>query len=86
MAIKIIKNTMVEPIEMQCKNCESVFSFNYSDIEAFDRKSLWGTIFHERFVTCPVCKIRCYLETVQHHEGNEASQSFVDEGEVNESK
>lgn len=82
MAIKIIKNTMVEPIEMKCNNCESVFSFNYSDIETFDRSTLLGTSFHERFVICPVCKIRCYLERVQHHKGIEARQSFVDEGET----
>ena len=81
MAIKIIKNTMTEPIEKVCNNCESIFSFNYADIESCERYGIFGLTYHERFVTCPVCKTICYLEQVQHHKGIEARQSFVDEGE-----
>lgn len=32
MAIKIIKNSMEEPIEMECEYCKSVFEYEYQDI------------------------------------------------------
>lgn len=82
MAIKIIKNTMKEPIEMECSNCKSVFSFNYEDIEVFESSSIFMTKIRERFVACPVCKSRNYLEKVQRLKGTEIRQSFVDEGET----
>lgn len=56
MAIKIIKNTMKEPIEMECENCKSVFEYNYQDIKVRDRSGLFGIEYRDRFVTCPVCK------------------------------
>lgn len=82
MAIKIIKNTMVEPIEMECANCKSIFSFNYEDIEVFESSSIFMTKIRERFVSCPVCKSRNYVEKVQHLKGTETRQSVVDEGET----
>lgn len=56
MAIKIIKNTMIEPIQMECENCKSVFEYNYQDIQVRDRQGLFGFEYRDRFVNCPVCK------------------------------
>lgn len=56
MAIKIIKNTMKEPIEMECENCKSVFEYNYQDIYVKERYGLWGVEHRDRIVRCPVCK------------------------------
>lgn len=56
MAIKIIKNTMVDPIEMECECCKSVFSYNYQDIQVRERNGLFGFECRVRFVQCPVCK------------------------------
>lgn len=54
--INIIKNTMEEPIEMECENCKSVFEYNYQDIQVRERNSLFGFESRVRFVRCPVCK------------------------------
>lgn len=57
MAIEIIKNTMVDPIEMTCECCKSVFTYNFQDIQRREERILFGmnsTI--RRVVTCPVCK------------------------------
>lgn len=57
MAITIIKNTMVDPIEMTCECCKSVFTYNFQDIQRREERILFGmnsTI--KRVVTCPVCK------------------------------
>ena len=55
--IKIIKNSMTEPIEKTCPECGSVISFTYDDIQ---RKPIYNFLGHEmgekRFVICPVCK------------------------------
>ena len=54
MAIKIIKNTMIDPIEMTCNNCKSVFTYNFQDIQRREERLFFGagtTI--ERYVTCP---------------------------------
>ena len=40
MAKTIIKNTMVEPTEMTCDECKSVFSYNYQDIESKEELTL----------------------------------------------
>jgi hypothetical protein len=56
MAIKIIKNTMEEPIEMECEYCKSVFEYNYQDIQVKERNGLFGFEYQDRFVRCPVCK------------------------------
>lgn len=62
MAIKIIKNTMEEPIEKTCEFCESVFSYNYQDIKTDIRSGFFGFEYHNRFITCPVCKRRLILK------------------------
>jgi hypothetical protein len=63
MAIKILKNTMEEPIEKTCEFCQSVFSYNYQDIQTDTRNGALGFKYHERFLTCPVCKERLILVT-----------------------
>ena len=55
MAIKIIKNTMEEPIVMECENCQSVFEYNYQDIQVKEKSAL-GIKYRDRVVSCPVCK------------------------------
>lgn len=56
MAIKIIKNTMVNPVEMECENCKSVFEYNYQDIQVRERYGFLGVEHLDRIVRCPVCK------------------------------
>ena len=53
--IKIIKNTMIEPIKTECEYCKSIFSFNYEDIRREERNNLFSTHI-ARYVICPVCK------------------------------
>ena len=58
MSIKIIKNTMTEPIEMACPVCGSVFSYNYEDIQRKHNGSFLASVYDNtiRFIVCPVCK------------------------------
>ena len=56
MSIKIIKNTMVDPITVTCANCKSVISYTYDDIQRKNCSNIFGTDYVERFVICPVCK------------------------------
>lgn len=69
MAIKIIKNTMEEPIVMECENCKSVFEYNYQDIQVKDRSTL-GIKYRDRFVSCPVCKFDNTLNKIKTVECN----------------
>lgn len=69
MAIKIIKNTMKEPIVMECENCKSVFEYNYQDIQVKD-SSLAGIKKRERVVSCPVCKFDNILDKMKKVESN----------------
>lgn len=65
MAIKIIKNTMEEPIKMECENCKSVFEYNYQDIRAIERHNIFGFAYQDRCVRCPVCKFDNILDKVK---------------------
>ena len=56
MAIEIIKNTMVDPIEMTCECCKSVFTYNFQDIRHQEETLFLGISSTKRVVTCPVCK------------------------------
>lgn len=69
MAIKIIKNTMEEPIVMECENCQSVFEYNYQDIQVKERSAL-GIKYRDRVVSCPVCKFDNILNKVKTVESN----------------
>ena len=81
MAVKIIKNTMTEPIEHECEYCKSIFTFNYQDIQAEETMNMLGLKNYQRFVVCPVCKTREYLKKVSFVDGLKGSQVFIDEGE-----
>lgn len=62
----IIKNTMIDPIEMTCDECKSVFSYNYQDIESEKELSLFAlTPRYSRFIVCPVCKHRIDMDRVE---------------------
>lgn len=66
MAKTIIKNTMIDPIEMTCDECKSVFSYNYQDIESEKELSLFAlTPRYSRFIVCPVCKHRIDMDRVE---------------------
>lgn len=60
MSIKIIKNTLTEPIEIKCPYCESILQYNYNDIqrtETFNTLSIFPSQnVVKRFIVCPVCK------------------------------
>lgn len=59
MAIEIIKNTLIDPIEMLCNECGSVFTFNYEDIKISTSQDFFGHEHRFRYVECPVCKYQC---------------------------
>lgn len=84
MAVKIIKNTMIDPIEHECENCKSLFSYNYQDIQAEETTNILGFKNYQRFVVCPVCKTREFLKKVTFIDGLNGSQAIIDEGEENE--
>lgn len=63
MAIKIIKNTMEEPIEMECEYCKSLFEYNYQDIQVKESTSLHGFKYQDRSVCCPVCRFDNVLDS-----------------------
>ena len=84
MAIKIIKNTMKDPIEHECSNCKSIFSYNYQDIESAKVMSIVDFNTYERFIICPVCKEKETLHRASSAMRSEAGQVFIDEGEKNE--
>lgn len=73
MSIKIIKNTMTDPIEITCSECGSIISYTYDDIQ---RKTIYNFLGMdiggvERFIICPVCKSNINLNPVVVVEGEE---------------
>lgn len=84
MAIKIIKNTMTDSIEHECSNCKSIFSYNYQDIESEKVMNILGFNTYERYIICPVCKVKETLNRASVARELEAGQVFIDEGEKNE--
>jgi hypothetical protein len=75
MAKTIIKNTMVDPIEMTCDECKSVFSYNYQDIESEKELSLFSlSPRYTRFVVCPVCKHRIEMDRVEVEKEEESDE------------
>lgn len=57
MSIKIIKNTMNEPIEITCPICKSIFSYTFDEVRREDRYNFFGLKDGvKRFIICPVCK------------------------------
>lgn len=55
MAIKIIKNTMDEPIEIECETCHSILSYTLPDVKKIEVNFL-GMIYYDKGFECPVCK------------------------------
>lgn len=62
MAVKILKNTMIDPIEKTCKNCGSIFTFNYEDIERKEVNTFMGYTVTNVYVVCPVCKNSLFIK------------------------
>lgn len=55
--IRIIKNTMEDPIECTCPTCSSVFTYNYQDLKREETQNIFGyRIGHCIYIICPVCK------------------------------
>lgn len=65
MSIKIIKNTLKEPIYKVCEDCGSEFTFNCYDIQRGKHVSLFGNDITYRYVVCPVCKHECTFRGVK---------------------
>lgn len=57
MSIKIIKNTMIEPIEITCPICKSIISYTFDEVRREETYNLFGMRdIVKRFIVCPVCK------------------------------
>lgn len=73
---KIILNTMVKPVEMQCENCRSIFSFNFEDIERRESETFMGFKAVDRFVVCPVCKSNNELTKIKIEGGGKNEDNY----------
>ena len=56
MSIKIIKNTMTEPVELTCPVCKSIFAYTFDEIKREEAYNFLGFKVTKRFIICPVCK------------------------------
>lgn len=65
MAIKIIKNTLTDPINRTCDECGSEFEFTYDDIQSGSYMGVFGNTINYRFIICPVCKHRCSFKGIK---------------------
>lgn len=56
--IKIIKNTMIDPISIQCEYCQSELEYNFEDIQRSEVPALFSftATTEKRYIICPVCK------------------------------
>lgn len=55
--MKIIKNTMTEPIEVVCNNCKSIIAYTYDDICRRTNFNFFGIeTGSDQYIVCPVCK------------------------------
>ena len=55
--MKIIKNTMTEPIEVECPNCKSIIAYTYDEINRRTNYNFFGLETGvKQYVICPVCK------------------------------
>lgn len=77
---KIIKNTMIEPIETECEYCKSTFSFNYEDIRREERNVFMNTQI-ARYVICPVCKEENPMSKIDINKKAESELSSEKESE-----
>lgn len=74
MSIKIIKNTMSEPIEITCPICKSIFSYTFDEVRRDDNYNFLGLKTGvKRYIVCPVCKSDINLSprvVLKNEEGN----------------
>ena len=55
--IKVIKNTMIEPIEVTCPHCKSILSYTYEDLQREATTNILGLSTGVKiYIVCPVCK------------------------------
>ena len=82
--IKIIHNSMIEPIEAQCGECKSIFTYNYEDIHREEVQDFFFNKKTRRFLICPVCKSNLVLQNVEAPKVIYASSNAVrpDKSEV----
>ena len=87
---KILKNNMSTTIKCQCKDCGSLFEFDYTDIQRREETSmafLYGSnTFTVRFVVCPVCAYENKFEDIKKdsiklamHECNDEYEKYCSE-------
>lgn len=70
MAIKIIKSTMNEPIEIECETCHSILSYTLPDIKKIEVNCLGMTYYNKGF-ECPVCKNNVIINRAMRKKGEE---------------
>ena len=54
--VKIIKNTMTNPVKIQCEYCKSELEYFFEDIKRKEVPGLFYGNYLVRYVICPVCK------------------------------
>ena len=77
--VKILKNTMIDPIEKTCKNCGSIFTFNYEDIQRKEIESFMGYTVTNVYVVCPVCKSSLFIKDEDCKSKSDASLKKMSE-------
>lgn len=78
--IKIIECNLQGPILMECNECKSKFSFEFTDIQRREENNIllpWGCVNIRRYVVCPVCKATINFKVPL--EGVTCDLQFVDE-------
>ena len=71
--IKIIKNSLTDPITVTCHNCASIFSYTFDDIKRDEISNIFdicGRKTIKRYVICPVCKIDIVLDDIKINNSN----------------
>lgn len=71
--IEIIKNAMTDPIKIECVDCQSIFTYTYKDIRTGEHTNIFGTVFYNRFVECPVCRYRNDIKHIRKQEAENDS-------------
>ena len=73
--IKIIKNSMTEPINIQCENCKSELQYNFEDIQRREVPSLFCGTRSKRFIVCPVCKSEINIDDRSEYRDESESEA-----------
>ena len=56
--VKIIKNSMTEPINIQCEHCKSELQYNYEDIQRRELPSFFLAIIQKDILFVPFVRER----------------------------